>query len=158
MASGADGRDGHQGAAHRVGAEVCARAGDLGATPSVAPPRRDLTPRATSPQATAKLEALELQLASAESEGKAKRAEKLSAARAELTSRIELVRGSRPISRPARHAEEMQALRKRIAELDKLEKSSKILPLADVEKIAARPRLREELAALEADAAGWFTS
>ena len=109
-------------------------------------------------QATAKLEALELQLASAESEGKAKRAEKLSAARAELTSRIDLVRGSKPISRPARHAEEMQALRKRIAELDKLEKSSKILPLADVEKIAARPRLREELAALEADAAGWFTS
>ena len=52
----------------------------------------------------------------------------------------------------------MQALRKRIAELDQLEKSSKILPLADVEKIAARPRLREELAALEADAAGWFTS
>ena len=109
-------------------------------------------------QATAKLEALELQLASAESEGKAKRAEKLSAARAELTSRIDLVRGSKPISRPARHSEEMQALRKRIAELDKLEKSSKILPLADVEKIAARPRLREELAALEADAAGWFTS
>ena len=44
----------------------------------------------------------------------------------------ERVRSMKPISRPARHAEERRALAKRIAELDKLEKSKAILPLADV--------------------------
>ena len=104
-----------------------------------------------------KLEALDTSLAMAESEGKTKKAEKMQQTRTELVGRIDKVQSSKPVARKDKHHAEMVALRKRLDELDKLEKSKAILPLADVEKLAARPRLREDLAALEADSKGWFT-
>lgn len=58
-----------------------------------------------------KLEALDLQLAMADSEGKAKKVEKLQSTRTELVGRVEKVQGSKPVARKDKHHAEMVALR-----------------------------------------------
>merc|ERR1719171_372372 len=78
---------------------------------------------------TGKLEQLELQVASAESEGKAKRAEKLTALCAEVRGRVAAVRELKPVVRKAKFEQEIKAVKKRLKELEKLENSKQVLPL-----------------------------
>ena len=68
-----------------------------------------------------KLEAVELQIATADSEAKEKRAAKLREGHAELVARIDTVSGLKPAHRAAKFEKEMVAARKQLLELDKLE-------------------------------------
>ena len=51
---------------------------------------------------------------------------------------------------------EIKAVMKRLAELTKLENSKVVLPLAEVQKLNAKPKLLEDLAAMQAESRGWF--
>ena len=62
----------------------------------------------------------------------------------------------RPQVRKPKFEAEIKAARKKLAELEKLENSKVVLPLAEIQKLNAKPKLLEDLAAMEADAAGWF--
>jgi len=108
-------------------------------------------------QLAAKLEAVELQLATAQSEGKAKKADKLREVRAGIQERRESVRAAAPIVRKPKFEAEIKAARNKLAELEKLEKSKDILPLETIQKLNAKPKLVSDLEAMEADAAGWFS-
>jgi len=107
-------------------------------------------------QMAGKLEALEEQIAISESGGKAKRAEKLAEMRAEMLAKSAALREAKPIVRKPKFEAEIRAARKKLAELEKLENSKVVLPLAEIQKLNAKPKLLEDLAAMEADAAGWF--
>jgi hypothetical protein len=54
--------------------------------------------------------------------------------------------------------EEIKAAQKKLAELAKLENSKVVLPLAEVQKLNAKPKLVEDLAAMQAESRGWFAS
>ena len=107
-------------------------------------------------QLASKVEQLEAQLASAEAEGKAKRAEKLQAMLVELRTRCTSVSELKPITRKPKFEAEIKAAQKRLAELEKLENSKVVLPLAEVQKLNAKPKLVEDLHAMQAESKGWF--
>ena len=109
-------------------------------------------------QLNSKLETVEVQIATAESEGKDKRAAKLREGHAEVQSRIESVTGLKPIVLRPKFEVEMKNARKQIAELEKLEARSKkeVLPLSEIEKLNKKPKLVADLKAMEEDSKGWF--
>jgi len=109
-------------------------------------------------QLHAKLEAVEIQIATADSEAKEKRAAKLREGHAELLGRIDTVTGLAPANRRPKFEKEIVAARKQLAELDKLEVRSKkdVLPLSEIERLNKRPKLLADLRAMEEDSAGWF--
>ena len=109
-------------------------------------------------QLASKVEQLEVQLASAESEGKTKRAEKLAGLLQEVRLKVQAARDLKPITRPAKFEKEIKAATKRLAELEKLESSKVVLPLAEVQKLAAKPKLLEDLKAMRDESRGWFAS
>jgi hypothetical protein len=103
------------------------------------------------------VEQLEVQLASAEAEGKAKRAEKLQEMLASLRVRYAAARELKPVTRKQKFGAEIAAVKKKLAEFAKLENSKVVLPLAEVQKLAAKPKLLDDLRAMEAEARGWFS-
>ena len=109
-------------------------------------------------QLNAKLEAVELQIATAESEGKEKRAAKLREGHAEVVARIESVNGAKPVVRRPKFEKEITVAKKQIAELEKLEARSKkeVLPLSEIEKLNKMPKLVADLAEMEKDSKGWL--
>ena len=107
-------------------------------------------------QLALKTEQLEAQIASAEAEGKAKRVEKLQQLLTELRTRAGIVRDAKPVVRKVKFEQEIKAVQKRLADLDKLENSKAVLPLDDVKKLAARPKLLEDLKAMRDESVGWF--
>jgi len=111
-------------------------------------------------QLNGKLEQVETQIALAESEGKEKKAAKMREAHAEVLQRVEAVRGAKPLNRPPKFEKEMLLAKKKLAELEKLEVRSKkeVLPLSEVERLNAKPKLVADLKAMEEDSAGWFSS
>jgi hypothetical protein len=108
-------------------------------------------------QLAGKLEQLEAQVASAEAEGKAKRVEKLQGMLAELRVKCAATRELKPIKRPVKFEAEIRAVQKKLAELEKLEGSKVVLPLAEVQKLAAKPKLLADLQAMQAESQGWFS-
>jgi len=108
-------------------------------------------------QLASKLEQLEGQLASAEADGKAKKVEKLQELLSELRVKLAATRDVKPIKRPTKFEAEIKAVQKKLAELAKLEGSKAVLPLAEVQKLAARPKLLEDLSAMQAESRGWFS-
>ena len=111
---------------------------------------------ATLAQLTSKLEQLEEQVALAESEGKAKRAEKLRSLLAELQGRVAKVRDLKPVVRKLPFEKEIKQARLRLAELEKLENSKVVLPLEQVQRLNAKPKLVEDLTQMLAESKGWF--
>lgn len=97
-----------------------------------------------------------MQAASAESEGKAKRAEKLQGMVGELQARCGAVRELKPIRRAYKFDAEIKAVEKKLASLAKIENSKVVLPLSETSKLAAKPKLLEDLAAMKAESRGWF--
>ena len=67
------------------------------------------------------------------------------------------LKGAPPFVRKPKFELEMKAARKQLKELEKLENTKGVLPLAEVEKLNAKPKLLSDLAAMEAEAAGWFS-
>ena len=108
-------------------------------------------------QLATKLEQLEGQLASAEAEGKTKRADKLRSVLDELRVRCAAASEVKPIKRAAKFDVEIKNAQKKLAELEKIEKTNGVLPLAEVQKLAAKPKLLEDLAAMQAESRGWFS-
>ena len=109
-------------------------------------------------QLSTKIAQLEEQHASAESEGKAKRAEKLAGLLEELRAKAAAARDVKPIRRSAKFEAEIKQVQQRLAALAKLEESSKkqALPLSETQKLAARPKLMEDLKAMQDESRGWF--
>jgi len=112
--------------------------------------------KAVAEQLRQKLETLEEKLAMAESSGKAKQAEKLREMREELVKKADHVRDLKPIVRKPKFEAEIAAARKKLKELEKLENSKVVLPLEEVQKLNAKPKLLEDLASMTAESAGWF--
>ena len=108
-------------------------------------------------QLASKVEQLEVQIASAESEGKAKRVEKLQTMLSELRVRVGTVRDAKPIKRSVKFEKEIAAAQKKLADLEKLENSKVVLPLSEVQKLAAKPKLLEDLKAMQTESRGWFS-
>lgn len=107
-------------------------------------------------QFASKIEQLEVQVASAEAEAKPKRVEKLQQLLTELRARCGVVREAKPVVRKAKFENEIKAAQKRLDELLKLENSKVVLPLSEVQKLSAKPKLVEDLKAMRAESAGWF--
>lgn len=97
--------------------------------------------KAVTEQLASKLEQLETQIALAESEGKTKRAEKLRGMLGELQARSAAVQAATPIVRKPKFEAEIKAVQKKLGELEKLENSKVVLPLAEVQKLTAKPKL-----------------
>ena len=62
---------------------------------------------------------------------------------------------------PPTHAQmkfeaEIKAVQKRLQELEKLENSKQVLPLSEAMKLNAKPKLLEDLAAMQTESRGWF--
>jgi len=107
-------------------------------------------------QLASKLEAIEMEAATAEEAGKAKRAEKLRAGADEVRKRFEAVRSAPPYVRKPKFEAEIKAAKKKLAELEKIEKSNTVLPLAEVQKLSLKPKLLADLSAMQAERDGWF--
>ena len=107
-------------------------------------------------QLASKIEQLEAQVASAEAEQKPKRAEKMQQLLTELRARCGVVREAKPVVRKVKFEQEIKAAQKRLDELLKLENSKVVLPLAEVQKLNAKPKLLEDLATMRAESKGWF--
>lgn len=107
-------------------------------------------------QLASKLEQLETQHASAEQEGKAKRAEKIASMIGELREKLAAARDIKPITRKPKFDAEIKQVQKRLKELEKLENSKVVLPLAEIQKLNAKPKLLEDLASMQAESKGWF--
>ena len=108
-------------------------------------------------QLSTKIAQLEEQHASAESEGKAKRAEKLAGLLEELRAKAAAARDVKPIRRSAKFEAEIKQVQQRLAALAKLEESSKkqALPLSETQK-PRRGKLMEDLKAMQDESRGWF--
>jgi len=107
-------------------------------------------------QLSMKLEQLKVQAADAESDGKTKRADKARTLAAELEARCATVRELKPTPYKPKFEAEIRACQKKLKELEKLEKSKVVLPLEEVQKLNAKPKLLEDLAAMMAESRGWF--
>mmetsp|Transcript_18099 Transcript_18099/g.46281 ORF Transcript_18099/g.46281 Transcript_18099/m.46281 type:complete len:351 (+) Transcript_18099:56-1108(+) len=107
-------------------------------------------------QLASKMEQLEEQIGISEAEGKAKRTEKLRGMLMDLQARSATVRELTPIVRKVKFETEIKAAEKKLAELAKLENSKVVLPLAEVQKLNAKPKLLEDLAAMKSESRGWF--
>jgi len=112
--------------------------------------------RSVAAQFASKLEQLDEQLAAAEADGKVKRAEKLRGMREELQVRSAALSAAKPIVRKFKFEQEIKTIEKRLAALAKLESSGGVLPLAEVQKLNAKPKLLEDLAAMKSESRGWF--
>ena len=66
------------------------------------------------------------------------------------------VRGTKPFVRELEHAREIAGLERELAALAELENPREPLPLAEVCRLNAKPRLLERLAQLRAASRGWF--
>ena len=66
------------------------------------------------------------------------------------------MRDAKPIVRKMKFEAEIKAVQKRLAELEKLENSKQVLPLSEAQKLNAKPKLLEDLAAMQAESRGWF--
>ena len=95
--------------------------------------------------------------AAAEAEGKAKKAEKLQSMLSELRVKVGSVRDAKPIKRPAKFEVEIKTVQKKLDELAKLENSKVVLPLEEMKKLNMKPKLLEDLKAMQAESAGWFS-
>eukprot|EP00966_Prymnesium_polylepis_P253373 5856149-Prymnesium_polylepis.1 len=69
---------------------------------------------------------------------------------------LQILRTSKPIVRKPKRAAEIEALEERLASLAELESPKVPLPLAEVQKLNAKPKLLAELAELKAASRGWF--
>ena len=105
----------------------------------------------------AKLEEISAQWAQAEADGKAKRAEKLQELHADVKGRLEAVRQVKAVTRKPKFEAEIKAAKKKLAELVKLENTKGVLPLEEVQKLNAKPKLLDDLRRMEAESAGWFS-
>lgn len=74
----------------------------------------------------------------------------------ELQATLEKVCKATPFVREVTFAREIAELERSIAALTELECSKTPLPLAEVQKLNAKPRLLEKLAAMRAASRGWF--
>ena len=112
--------------------------------------------REVAEQLTSKLEQLDAQIAAAETDGKAKRAEKLCGMREQMQARAAAVNALKPMVRKMKYEQEIKAIEKRLAQLAKLESSKEALPLSEVQKLSAKPKLLDDLAAMQSESRGWF--
>lgn len=114
--------------------------------------------RVVGAQFDTKLAQLDEKLAAAEAEGekKAKLVEKLRGMREELQVRRAALSAAKPIVRKFKFEQEIKAIEKRLAGLAKLENSGGVLPLSEVQKLNAKPKLLEDLAAMQSESRGWF--
>jgi len=112
--------------------------------------------RSVEAQLSEKLEKLEEQIATAESEGKTKRAEKLRSMLEEMQARSTALSECKPIVRKAKFEQEIRAVTKRLEDLAKLESSKAVLSMTEVQKLNVRPKLLEDLAAMQSESRGWF--
>jgi len=104
-----------------------------------------------------KLGQVEEKLAVTQAAGKTKQAAALLKARDEMQARVVHLRGIPCVTHRPKHEAEMKELRKKLAALEKLEKSKVVLPLEEVQKLNAKPKLVADLQTMEADAYGWFS-
>ena len=103
-----------------------------------------------------KLEAVEAQVAAAAAAGSSKKEAKLREAREKLEARRAAVSALKPIANRPKFASEIGAVQTRLAALDALERSAKVLSLDDALKLNARQKLLEDLKAMQAESRGWF--
>mmetsp|Transcript_27788 Transcript_27788/g.89800 ORF Transcript_27788/g.89800 Transcript_27788/m.89800 type:complete len:197 (-) Transcript_27788:509-1099(-) len=104
-----------------------------------------------------KLDAIDTQIQAAAAAGQAKKEGKLREVREKLELRRVTVTSAAAIVHKPKYEAEIKAVQKRLAALAVLEKSAKVLPLEDVLKLNAKPKLVADLEAMQAESRGWFT-
>ena len=80
----------------------------------------------------------------------------VSKAAEQLRKQLETLRKSKPIVWPVKLAKEIRAHEARLGALAELECPKVPLPLAEVQKLNAKPKLLQELAQMKAESRGWF--
>lgn len=90
------------------------------------------------------------------SDEEAKRTGASSRAAELLRGKLETLRKSEPFTRKPKHAKEIEALERMLTELAELESSKVPVPLEELEKLYAKPRLLAKLAELKNASRGWF--
>uniref|UniRef100_A0A7S0S9Q3 Uncharacterized protein n=1 Tax=Mantoniella antarctica TaxID=81844 RepID=A0A7S0S9Q3_9CHLO len=103
-----------------------------------------------------KMEELDVAIATADAEGKAKKKDALEGKKSQLTEKTDVIAAFKPIVYTMAHEKELNDLRKELAVLDKIDTSGKLLKGDDLTKLAKKPRVEERIAALESEDKGWF--
>lgn len=75
---------------------------------------------------------------------------------AELRAKLESVRQAKPYAWRVKFEREIAEHERRLAALVELESTKAPLPLSEVRKLSAKPRLLKELAEMKAASRGWF--
>lgn len=73
-----------------------------------------------------------------------------------LRGRLEILQSSQPFVWRPKRAKEIEAVERMLAELAEIESSRVAVPLEEVQKLSAKPRLLEQLSELKAASRGWF--
>mmetsp|Transcript_34659 Transcript_34659/g.80903 ORF Transcript_34659/g.80903 Transcript_34659/m.80903 type:complete len:413 (+) Transcript_34659:65-1303(+) len=111
-----------------------------------------------SEQLDAKLQALESEVAKAEAEGKAKKVQALTTQKeAMLKTKAGLKEASAVPLPPLKHGKELQKLHVKLAELLRIEKTSKgHYTVDELKRIGEKPEIEEAIGVLEARSRGWL--
>jgi len=103
-----------------------------------------------------KLDTVNAQIEACSGSAQSKKEAKLREVREKLEARRDAVTMATPIVHKVKYDAEIKAVKKRLAALEVLEKSAKVLPLEDVLKLNAKPKLIADLEAMQAESRGWF--
>ena len=74
-----------------------------------------------------------------------------------LRVKLRAVREAKPIVWPVKLAAKIEAHETKLAALAELESQKLPLPLSEVQKLSAKPKLLEELAKMRQESRGWFS-
>jgi hypothetical protein len=111
-------------------------------------------------QLNEKLDALDAELSKAQSEGKEKKVQALTKQREVMQATQASVKDASPVSlKPLKHGAEISKLRRKLAELARIEKASKgNYSMAELKALGEKPELEEAVQVLEERSRGWFES
>ena len=103
-----------------------------------------------------KLEEMDVAIATADAEGKAKKRDALEAAKKKAEEKVAHISEFKPIVYTMANEKELNDLRKELAALEKIENKGGLLKGDDLAKLAKKPNIEKRIADLEGEDKGWF--
>ena len=103
-----------------------------------------------------KLEEMDVAIATADAEGKAKKRDALEAAKKKAEDKVTHISEFKPIVYTMANEKELNDLRRELAALEKIENKSGLLKGDDLAKLAKKPNVEKRIADMEGEDKGWF--
>jgi hypothetical protein len=103
-----------------------------------------------------KMEEMDVAIATADAEGKAKKRDALEAAKKKAEDKVTHISEFKPIVYTMANEKELNDLRRELAALEKIENKSGLLKGDDLAKLAKKPNVEKRIADMEGEDKGWF--